>query len=368
MLSRARWQRFVASASRGPASSSRALSSASAEALEELIAHASQQDEHSAGRRRGISRRLQDYQAAATALERAAEVHATAVVHPNAALGPNVLVGPYSVVGPDVVLEADVRLQSHVVIDGNTRVGSGTVIHPFASLGAEPQDKKHRMFEKESGAMTLTVGSNCVIREHVTVHGSTSYSEAPTAVGDDCWLLCGAHVAHDSQLGRRVVVSNNVCIAGHVSIGDCAIIGGQVGIKQHVSVGPLAMVGGQSAVDGDVLPYGLVVGNRAKLAGLNLVGLRRAGVSRTNIKLLLRAYRYMFGAPACKKRGFAPALDLAYRETVVERAMEAKQFLIKEGLDSERIPMVHEMVDFVVTSPQRFHSSLCHAVISTPLH
>ncbi|GMF14075.1 unnamed protein product [Phytophthora lilii] len=176
----------------------------------------------------------------------------------------------------DVVLEADVRLQSHVVIDGKTRVGSGTVIHPFASLGGEPQDKKHRMFaDKESREETLTVGSNCVIREHVTVHGSTSYSEAPTSVGDDCWLLCGAHVAHDSQLGRRVVVSNNVCIAGHVSIGDGAIIGGQVGIKQHVSVGPLAMVGGQSAVDGDVLPYGLVVGNRAKLAGLNLVGLQR---------------------------------------------------------------------------------------------
>ncbi|POM59150.1 LOW QUALITY PROTEIN: UDP-N-acetylglucosamine acyltransferase, partial [Phytophthora palmivora] len=138
---------------------------------------------------------------------------------------------------------------------------------------------------------------------------------------------------------RRVVVSNNVCIAGHVSIGDCAIIGGQVGIKQHVSIGPLAMVGGQSAVDGDVLPYGLVVGNRAKLAGLNLVGLRRAGVSRSNIKLLLRVYRYMFGAPTCKNTGFAPAL----KETVVERAMEAKQFLINEGLDSERIPMVHEM-------------------------
>lgn len=210
----------------------------------------------------------------------------------------------------DVVLEADVRLQSHVVIDGKTRVGSGTEIHPFASLGGEPQDKKHQLFDKdEYEDWTLTIGSNCVIREHVTVHGSTSYSQAPTSVGDDCWLLCGAHVAHDSQVGRRVVVSNNVCLAGHVSIGDCAVIGGQVGIKQHVSVGPLAMVGGQSAVDGDVLPFGLVVGNRAKLAGLNLVGLRRAGVSRNNIKLLLRVYRYVFGALSCKRTGFAPALE-----------------------------------------------------------
>ncbi|GMF53263.1 unnamed protein product [Phytophthora fragariaefolia] len=222
---------------------------------------------------------------------------------------------------------------------------------------------------KESSDLTLVVGSNCVIREHVTVHGSTSYSDEPTSVGDDCWLLCGAHVAHDAQLGRRVVVSNNVCIAGHVSIGDGAIIGGQVGLKQHVSVGRLAMVGGQSAVDGDVLPYGLVVGNRAKLAGLNLVGLRRTGVSRSNIKLLLRVYRYIFGAPACKKTGFAPALEyvltivvrsqlfclcfvlslasLAYRETVVERALEAKEYLVAEGLDHERIPLVHEMVRFL---------------------
>ncbi|RLN46150.1 hypothetical protein BBJ29_005769 [Phytophthora kernoviae] len=222
------------------------------------------------------------------------------------------------------------------------------------------------MFADESGDWTLTIGSNCVIREHVTVHGRTSYSQAPTSVGDDCWLLCGAHVAHDSQLGRRVVVSNNVCIAGHVSIGDSAIIGGQVGIKQHVSVGRLAMIGGQSAVDGDVLPYGLVVGNRAKLAGLNLVGLRRAGVSRTNIKLLLRVYRYIFGAPACKKTGFAPALDLAYRETIIERAIEAKRYLVGEGLDEERRPLTHELVDFVLASPQRFHSSLCQAVIASP--
>ncbi|KAE9032029.1 hypothetical protein PR002_g9400 [Phytophthora rubi] len=366
-----RWRRVVAAPSVPPSTTSfvRALSSVSAEALEELVAHATRQDSRPAGHRREISRRLQDYQPSA-GLERSPEVHATAVVHPNAELGPNVLVGPYSVIGPDVVLEADVRLQSHVVIDGKTRVGSGTVIHPFASLGGEPQDKKHRMFitDKDSSDLTLTVGSDCVIREHVTVHGSTSYSDAPTSVGDDCWLLCGAHVAHDAQLGRRVVVSNNVCIAGHVSIGDGAIIGGQVGLKQHVSVGRLAMVGGQSAVDGDVLPYGLVVGNRAKLAGLNLVGLRRAGVSRSNIKLLLRVYRYIFGAPACKKTGFAPALDLAYRETVVERAIEAKKYLVSEGLDNERIPLVYEMVDFVVTSPERFHSSLCHAVIAEPLH
>ncbi|RLN92741.1 hypothetical protein BBJ28_00004286 [Nothophytophthora sp. Chile5] len=276
--------------------------------MEDMLAHATQQYRGEDVTYVHGNRRLRPFDGS-VAPERPPEVHATAVVHPNAGLGPNVHVGPYSIVGPEVVLEAGVQLQSHVVVDGRTRIGTETVVHPFASLGGEPQDKKHGTYVDDDSDLTLIIGRNCVIREHVTVHGSTSYSQTPTAVGDDCWLLCGAHVAHDCQLGRRVVVSNNVCIAGHVAIEDGAIIGGQVGIKQHVSVGRLAMVGGQSAVDGDVLPYGLVVGNRAKLAGLNLVGLRRAGVSRENIKLLLRVYRYLFGAPACKKTGFAPALE-----------------------------------------------------------
>ncbi|KAI9922890.1 hypothetical protein PsorP6_000454 [Peronosclerospora sorghi] len=333
-------------------------SSASTEVIEELIAHATPQDSRSIRRKSNLF--SQDFPHLEP-VERMPDVHATAVVHPNAELGPNVLVGPYSVIGPDVVLEEGVRVLSHVVIGGKTRVGCNTKVHPFASLGGEPQDKKHFMFlTPETTEWTLTIGNNCIIREHVTVHGSTSYSQPPTCIGDDCWLLCGSHVAHDSTLGSQVVVSNNVCIAGHVTIGDGAIIGGQAGLKQHVSVGPLAMIGGQSAVDGDVLPYGLVVGNRAKLAGLNLIGLRRAGVSRSTIKLLLRVYRYMFGGPTCKSTGFAPALVLHPRDTLIERAIEAKEFLVKEGLDRDRIPMVHEMVDFVVSSPKRFRSSLCH--------
>lgn len=176
----------------------------------------------------------------------------------------------------EVELGDGVFLKAHVVVDGCTAIGSNTVVHPFASIGGEPQDKKH---SAGSTSSALVVGRDCVIREHATIHGSTSYSQAgPTRVGDGCWLLCGAHVGHDCAVGARVVLSNNVCVAGHVTIGDGAIIGGQAGIKQHITVGRLAMVGGMSAVDGDVLPYGLVVGNRAKLAGLNLVGLRRSKV------------------------------------------------------------------------------------------
>lgn len=214
-------------------------------------------------------------------------IHPTAVVHPNTSIGRNVHIGPYSIVGPDVELDDGVFLQAHVVVEGRTLIGSDTVVHPFACLGGQPQDKKHVRYNDSSRSLStsansqsaLVIGRNCVIREHVTVHGSTSYSlDSPTRVGDDCWLLCGAHIGHDCDVGDRVVLSNNVCVAGHVRIGDFAIIGGQVGLKQHVSVGRLAMVGGMSAVDGDVLPYGLAIGNRAKLAGLNLIGLRRAKV------------------------------------------------------------------------------------------
>uniref|UniRef100_A0AAV1VIQ9 UDP N-acetylglucosamine O-acyltransferase C-terminal domain-containing protein n=1 Tax=Peronospora matthiolae TaxID=2874970 RepID=A0AAV1VIQ9_9STRA len=362
-----KWPRLVASVL--TPSTSCALSSVSAEVLDELVGHASEPTVRRSARQFDVFSRPLPIE---RRVERVPDIHGTAVVHPHAEVGPNVVVGPYSVVGPGVVLQDGVRLQSHVVIDGKTRVGRGTVVYPFASLGGEPQDKKHDLDFAAAAAeaahqvndWTLTIGRNCVIRERVTVHGSTSYSHCPTTIGDDCWLLCGAHVAHDSQLKTRVVVSNNVCIAGHVAIGDGAVIGGQGGLKQHVTVGPLAMVGGQSAVDGDVLPYGLVMGNRAKLVGLNLVGLRRAGVPRSQIKLLLQVYRYIFRR-GCGNTGFAPALDLTYRGTVVERAVEAKQFLIREGMDSRQIPMVHEMVDFVVTSSQRFRSSLCHAAIAT---
>lgn len=254
-------------------------------------------------------------------------IHPTAVVHPNASIGRNVHVGPYSIIGPgtlpicvliprpyckalalqsrssnivhvrvrecglycivDVALDDGVYLQAHVVVEGKTAIGSDTIIHPFACIGGEPQDKKHRRSGGvgQPSSSSLVVGKNCIIREHVTIHGSTSYTfDTPTTVGDDCWILCGAHIGHDCSVGNRVVLSNNVCVAGHVQIGDFAIIGGQVGLKQHIKIGSLAMVGGKSAVDGDVLPYGLAIGNRAKIAGLNLIGLRRAKVTNENLQ------------------------------------------------------------------------------------
>ncbi|TMW66312.1 hypothetical protein Poli38472_004077 [Pythium oligandrum] len=298
-------------------------------------------------------------------------IHPTAVIDPLARVGLNVRIGPYSVVGPDVVLEDGVVLHSHVVVEGKTRIGRGTVVHPFACLGGEPQDKKHKLhIPTDIAPFTLEIGQHCVIREHVTIHGSTAYSaHTPTKLGDHCWILCGAHVGHDVQIGSHVVLSNNVCVAGHVEIGNFAIIGGQVGLKQHIKIGSLAMVGGGSAVDGDVIPYGLVNGNRAKLLGLNLIGLRRAKVSRHEIKLMLRLVRYLFGsslssiATVCPKTGFAPALDLPYHESLLVRGCEAKKYLSEEEITASAYPLVHEIVNFVLQSPERAKSSLCQAML-----
>ncbi|KAJ0406601.1 hypothetical protein ATCC90586_003112 [Pythium insidiosum] len=281
---------------------------------------------------------------------RFAFVHPTAVVHPLASLGQDVHIGPYCVVGQGVRLDDGVVLQSHVVVEGHTRIGRGTRVHPFACLGGEPQDKKHQRSSSPGSDWHLVIGAHCVIREHVTIHGCTSYSShTPTTLGDHCWILCGAHVGHDVRIGQRVVLSNNVCVAGHVEIGDCAIIGGQVGLKQHIKVGSLAMVGGGSAVDADVLPYGLVSGNRAKLLGLNLVGLRRAGISRHEIKLMLRVVRYLFGSAGsnvtavCPKTGFAPALDLPYHDSIWLRVDEAQRHLAELNATPSSHPLVHEM-------------------------
>ncbi|GLD92825.1 hypothetical protein PINS_up001404 [Pythium insidiosum] len=345
----------------------RLMSSASAvmESMEELLEHAV------AGKRMPLGDATQDSVSSEDVESpRFAFVHPTAVVHPLASLGQDVHVGPYCIIGPDVSLEDGVVLQSHVVVDGRTRIGRGTRVHPFACLGGDPQDKKHQRSSPCRGDWQLIIGAHCVIREHVTIHGCTSYSShSPTTIGDHCWILCGAHVGHDVRIGQRVVLSNNVCVAGHVEIGDCAIIGGQVGLKQHIKVGGLAMVGGGSAVDADVLPYGLVSGNRAKLLGLNLVGLRRAGVPRDEIKLMLRVVRYLFGmgtsstAAVCPKTGFAPALDLPYHNAVCQRVEEVKRHLAELNVTKSSHPLLHEMIGFVLPSPSRPRSSLCVSAI-----
>ena len=216
-------------------------------------------------------------------------VHALSVIEPGAALGDGVEVGPFCHVGSHVVLEAGVKLISHVVVAGHTRIGANTRVFPFASLGHEPQDLK---FKGEHS--TLTIGADCTIREGVTMNPGTDGGGAATSVGDRCTFLANAHVAHDCQVGNGVIFSNNVMLAGHCRVGDQVIIGGGAGIHQFVRIGQHAFIGGLAGVENDVIPYGMALGNRAYLAGLNIIGLKRRNFSREEIHELRAAYRLLF--------------------------------------------------------------------------
>lgn len=218
-----------------------------------------------------------------------ATIHPTAIVDSGASIGEGVSIGPFSIVGPDVTLAEGVTVMSHVVIDGVTTIGPNTRIFPHACIGLSPQDQKYR------GERTqLIIGANNVIREHVTMHPGTSGGGGVTRVGNNGLFMVNTHVAHDSVIGDHVIMANNAVIGGHVVLGDHVILGGNSAIHQFVRIGKHAMIGGMSGSETDVIPYGSVTGNRAGLAGLNLVGLRRRGFTRDEIHTLRTAYRLLF--------------------------------------------------------------------------
>ena len=217
-------------------------------------------------------------------------IHPTAVIEDGAELGADVEIGPYSVVGPEVRIGDGVRLHSHVVVGGRTTIGPQTEIFPFASIGLAPQDLKFSGEESE-----LIIGARNQIREHVTMNPGTSGGGLQTRVGDDCLFMVGAHVAHDCIVGNHVILANNATIAGHVMVGDFAIIGGLSAVHQFVRIGAHAMIGGMSGIEQDLIPYGQAQGDRARLRGLNLVGLQRRDFSHDGISNLRTAYRLLFG-------------------------------------------------------------------------
>lgn len=220
-----------------------------------------------------------------------AVVHPLALVAPGAVIGAGVEIGPWCQVGPDVEIGAGARLISHVVVDGRTRIGEGVVLYPFASVGLPPQDLKYR------GEPTETeIGARTQVREHCTIHRGTVTGAGVTRVGEDCLLMAVVHVAHDCQLGAGVIVANNVVMGGHVSIGDQAVIGGASALHQFVRIGRGAMVGGASGVEADVVPFGMVLGNRAHLSGLNVIGLRRRGADHAALHRLRAVFRALFVA------------------------------------------------------------------------
>ncbi|WP_454018189.1 acyl-ACP--UDP-N-acetylglucosamine O-acyltransferase [Azospirillum sp. Marseille-Q6669] len=217
-------------------------------------------------------------------------IHPTAVVDPAARLGEGVFIGPFCVVGPDVQLGDRVRLTSHVVVEGRTRVGEDSVVYPFASIGHRPQDLKFKGEPSE-----LIIGRNNQIREHVTMSPGTEGGGMVTRIGDNGLFMVGVHIAHDCVVGNNAVLANNATLAGHVELGDFVTIGGLSAVRQFVRIGSHAMIGGMSGVEKDVIPYGLVMGDRARLAGLNLVGLERRGFQKDEIHALRAAYRLLFG-------------------------------------------------------------------------
>jgi UDP-N-acetylglucosamine acyltransferase len=253
-----------------------------------------------------------------------ASIHPLALVEPGARLGERVRIGPFCLVGAEVVLGDDVQLLSHVAVAGRTRIGARTRVFPFSSLGHEPQDLKYR-----GEPSVLEIGSDCLIREGVTMNPGTTGGGMLTRIGDHSTFLANAHVAHDCKVGSHVVFSNNVMLAGHCRVDDFVIIGGGAAVHQFARIGRHAFIGGMAGVEHDVIPYGMVLGNRAYLAGLNLVGLKRRGFNRDQIHELRRAYRLLFASEGTLKERMQ---DVA---TEFEGQAEVNEILefIREGGD-----------------------------------
>ena len=216
-------------------------------------------------------------------------IHKTAIIDPKAKISANVNIGPYSIIGPNVEIGEDTDINSHVSIAGYTKIGKKNKIYPFASIGNNPQDLKYKG-EKSS----LEIGSGNTIREYVSINPGTDGGGGLTKIGNNCLFMVSSHVAHDCVIGDNVVAVNNVAIGGHVQIDDNAIIGGNSAIHQYIRIGKFAMIGGICAVIRDVIPYGLVHGNRSVLQGINLIGLRRNNISNQDIVLLSNAYKEIF--------------------------------------------------------------------------
>ena len=217
------------------------------------------------------------------------DIHPTAIVHPQAKLGPGVKIGAYSLVRENVQIGKDTILDSHVVVDGWTQIGERCHLFPFVSVGAAPQAIRYR-----GESTRLTIGHDNVIREFVTINRGTVEGGEETKVGDGNLIMAYSHVAHDCQIGNRVILANGSTLAGHIYVEDFAIVGGLVAIHQFVRVGCYAIIGGASAVPQDVPPYMVAAGNRARLFGLNSIGLKRNHFSESTMAALKQAYRILF--------------------------------------------------------------------------
>ena len=216
-------------------------------------------------------------------------IHPTAIIHPNAKVGENTKIGPYCVIGKDVKVGANCDLKSHVVVDGEVNIGDKTNIFSFVSIGSDPQDLKFKGEKTQ-----IIIGDNCKIREYCTINPGTEGGGRVTKVGDNCLLMVGTHVAHDCLISDNVIFANHSTLAGHVNIEKNVVVGALSAIHQFTRIGEGAMIGGMSGITGDVPPFCTAMGNRAKLNGLNIVGLKRNEISKVEISELRKVYNFIF--------------------------------------------------------------------------
>jgi len=216
-------------------------------------------------------------------------IHPTALIADGAKLGAGVKIGPYCIVGANVELGENVELVNHVSLNGHTKIGADSKLYPFVSMGYPPQDFKHK-----GGQVSIEIGQRCTFRENVNIHPGTDCGKPVTRIGNDCYFMVGTHLAHEGQMGNNVVVSNGAQIGGNVTIGNHVVLGGMCAIHQYTRIGDHAFIGGMATVTTDIIPYGFVTGNPARLAGLNVVGLKRRGFSRQIIHNMRAAYRLLF--------------------------------------------------------------------------
>jgi UDP-N-acetylglucosamine acyltransferase len=263
-------------------------------------------------------------------------IHPTAIIDPAARLGDSVEVGAWTWVGPGVVLGDGVVLGHHVTVEGLTEIGAGTHVGHHSMLGGLPQTTRHK-----GGPTRTVIGSNCILREAVTVNAGSDMSGGLTSIGDNCFLMTQTHVAHDCELGNNVTMVNGSLLAGHVVIGDHAILGGATGIHQFTRIGRRAFIGGMSGVGHDLIPYGMATGVRANLSGLNLVGLKRSGAKRADIHALRAFYRALFDRAAGTVRQNAErlraegGLSAAAEEILDFIATPGKRGLLTPALDRD---------------------------------
>ena len=257
------------------------------------------------------------------------KIHPTAIVSSKAKLGNNVNIGPYCIINENVEIGDNCRFIANVYVDGQTKIKKNCIFYPFSSIGTNPQDLK---FKGEKSK--LIIGNNNTFREYVTINTGTIGGGLVTSVGDNCLFMISSHIAHDCIIGNNVILVNNASLAGHVIIGDFAIIGALSGIHQFCRIGKHSMIGAMSGIDSDVIPYGTVVGNRAFLSGLNIIGLKRRGFNKSIIQDLKKAYGVLF---------------VSNEGTISERIKEVSE-------DFNNNEPVMEIVDFLTQEKSR---SIC---------